>query len=142
LRLFPKIGPFKALAFKVPTPQTEDMYFKSINTTVDRYRAFLVQARANSLQLPNVDFDTGQETKPAEYSLTDDTYAKLLTRLSEQKFKEVTPDLRDNILHFYSDLSAPINTKKDKVKWQKVLSSLEELKGVTPTATPPSPASN
>jgi hypothetical protein len=142
LRLFPKIGPFKALAFKVPTPQTEDMYFKSINTTVDRYRAFLVQARANSLQLPNVDFDTGQETKPAEYSLTDDTYAKLLTRLSEQKFTRVTPDLRDNILHFYSDLSAPINTKKDKVKWQKVLSSLEELKGVTPTSTLPSPASN
>src|SRR6266478_5236686 len=112
LRLMPKIGPFKALAFKVPTPQTEDMYIKSINVTVDRYRAFLEQTRANSLQLPNVDFDTGQETKPAEYSLTDDTYAKLLTRLSEQKFNGVTPDLRDNILHFYSDLSAPINTKK------------------------------
>src|SRR5438094_3534357 len=30
---------------------------------VDRFRAFLDQARANSLQLPNVDFDTGQETK-------------------------------------------------------------------------------
>src|SRR5467141_3711751 len=134
LRLMPKIGPFKALAFKVPTPQTEDMYIKSINVTVDRYRAFLEQARANSLQLPNVDFDTGQETKAAEYSLTDDTYAKLLSRLSEHKFNGVTPDLRDNILHFYSDLSAPINTKKDKVKWQKVLSSLEELKGVTPTS--------
>jgi hypothetical protein len=142
LRLFPKIGPFKALAFKVPTPQTEDMYIKSINTTVDRYRAFLEQARTNSLQLPNVDFDTGQETKPAEYSLTDDTYAKLLTRLSDQKFNGVTPDLRDNILHFYSDLSAPINTKKDKVQWQKVLSSLEELKAVTPVSTPPTPASN
>jgi hypothetical protein len=142
LRLMPKIGPFKALAFKVPTPQTEDMYIKSINTTVDRYRAFLEQARTNSLQLPNVDFDTGQETKPAEYSLTDDTYAKLLTRLSEQKFKGVTPDLRDNILRFYSDLSAPISTKKDKVQWQKVLSSLEELKAVSPVSTPQSPASN
>ena len=27
-------------------------------------------------------------------------------------------DLRDNILHFYSDLSAPIETKKDKDRWQ------------------------
>ena len=142
LRLFPKIGPFKALAFKVPTPQTEDMYIKSINVTVDRYRAFLEQTRANSLQLPNVDFDTGQETKAAEYSLTDDTYAKLLSRLSEHKFNGITPDLRDNILHFYSDLSAPISTKKDKVKWQKVLSSLEDLKAVTPLSNPPSPASN
>jgi zinc dependent phospholipase C len=142
LRLVPKIGPFKALAFKVPTPQTEDMYFKSINTTVDRYRAFLEQARAKSLQLPNVDFDTGQETKAAEYSLTDDTYAKLLSRLSEHKFNGVTPDLRDNILRFYSDLSAPISTKKDKVKWQNVLTELDQLKAVTPLSAPPSPASN
>jgi hypothetical protein len=142
LRLVPKIGPFKALAFKVPTPQTEDMYIKSINVTVDRYRAFLEQARAKSLQLPNVDFDTGQDTRPAEYSLTDDTYAKLLTTLSENKFNAVTPALRENILHFYSDLSAPINTKKDKVKWQRVLSSLEALKSVTPMSAPPSPASN
>jgi hypothetical protein len=138
----PKIGPFKALAFKVPTPQTEDMYIKSINVTVDRYRAFLEQARANSLQLPNVDFDTGQETKAAEYSLTDDTYAKLLSRLSEHKFNGVTPDLRDNILHFYSDLSAPINTKRDKDKWQSVLTALDQLKAVTPLSAPPSPASN
>jgi len=142
LRLMPKIGPFKALAFKVPTPQTEDMYIKSINVTVDRYRAFLEQARANSLQLPNVDFDTGQETKAAEYSLTDDTYAKLLSRLSEHKFNGVTPDLRDNILHFYSDLSAPINTKKDKDEWQSVLTALDQLKAVTPLSAPPSPASN
>jgi len=142
LRLMPKIGPFKALAFKVPTPQTEDMYIKSINVTVDRYRAFLEQTRANSLQLPNVDFDTGQETKAAEYSLTDDTYAKLLSRLSEHKFNGVTPDLRDNILRFYSDLSAPISTKKDKVKWQNVLTELDQLKAVTPLSAPPSPASN
>ena len=142
LRLFPKIGPFKALAFKVPTPQTEDMYIKSINVTVDRYRAFLEQTRANSLQLPNVDFDTGQETKAAEYSLTDDTYAKLLSRLSEHKFNGITPDLRDNILHFYSDLSAPISTKKDTVKWQNVLTELDQLKAVTPLSAPPSPASD
>jgi len=142
LRLMPKIGPFKALAFKVPTPQTEDMYIKSINVTVDRYRAFLEQTRDNSLQLPNVDFDTGQETKAAEYSLTDDTYAKLLSRLSEHKFNGVTPDLRDNILHFYSDLSAPISTKKDKVKWQNVLTELDQLKAVTPLSGPPTPASN
>src|SRR6202049_1722950 len=41
LRYMPKIGPFKALAFNNPTPQTEDLYFKSINTSVDQYRAFL-----------------------------------------------------------------------------------------------------
>src|ERR1700719_984623 len=105
LRYMPKIGPFKALAFNNPTPQTEDLYFKSINTTVDRYRIFLEQVRTDSLVLANCDFDTGKETKAAEYSLTDDTYAKLLGHLVDRKFDLTSPDLRDNILTFYSDLS-------------------------------------
>jgi Zinc dependent phospholipase C len=132
LRYMPKIGPFKALAFKNPTAQTEELYFKSINTTVDQYRAFLQEVRTDSLLLPNCDFDTGKETKAAEYSLTDDTYAKLLARLSEGKFDLTTTALRDDILHFYSDLSAAIDTKKDKVRWQSVLTALDQLKQVTP----------
>jgi hypothetical protein len=133
LRYMPKIGPFKALAFNNPTPQTEDMYFKSINTTVDQYRIFLEQVRTDSLKLANCDFDSGKETKAAEYSLTDDTYAKLLGQLAERKFDLTSRDLRDNILNFYSDLSLPLETKKDSTRWQSVLSSLERLKLVTPT---------
>jgi hypothetical protein len=132
LRYMPKIGPFKALAFNNPTPHTEDMYFKSINTTVDQYRIYLRQVRAGSLELVNCDFDTGKVTAAAEYSLTDDTYAKLLGQLTGRKFDLTTPDLRGNILQFYSDLSAPIDTKKDKDRWQDVLTSLDQLKLVTP----------
>src|SRR5260370_26402452 len=132
LRYMPKIGPFKALAFNNPTPHTEDLYFKSINTTVDQYRIYLRQVRAGSLDLVNCDFDTGKVTAAAEYSLTDDTYAKLLGRLTGRKFDLTTPDLRGNILQFYSDLSAPIETKKDKDRWQDVLTSLDQLKLVTP----------
>src|ERR1022692_361886 len=43
VRYIPKIGPFKAMAFKNPNPKTEEMYFKSINTSVDQYRAFLIE---------------------------------------------------------------------------------------------------
>ncbi len=134
LRYMPKIGPFKALAFNNPTPQTEDMYFKSINTTVDQYRIYLRQIRAGSLKLANADFDTGKITKAAEYSLTDDSYAKLLGQLSDRKFGLTTADLRDNVLQFYSDLSAAIETKKDKNRWQSVLTSLDQLKLVTPVS--------
>src|SRR6202030_1049751 len=81
LRYMPKIGPFKALAFNNPTPQTEDLYFKSINTTVDQYRAFLEEVRTDSLLLPNCDLDSGKLTTAAEYSLTDVAYAKLLGQL-------------------------------------------------------------
>jgi len=135
LRYMPKIGPFKALAFNNPTPQTEDMYFKSINTTVDQYRIYLEQVRAGSLELVNCDFDSGKESKAAEYTLTDETYAKLLGQLAQRKFDITSPELRDNVLDFYSDLSAPIETKKDADDWQRVLSSLDQLRLVTPLPT-------
>jgi len=132
LRYIPKIGPFKAMAFKNPTPQTEDLYFRSINTTVDQYRAFLEQVRTASLVLPNCDLDSGNLTKAAEYSLTDDTYAKLLSQLSDKKFASTPPELRANMLSFYSDLSAPIETKKDQIRWHGVLTSLDQLRLLTP----------
>jgi hypothetical protein len=132
LRYMPKIGPFKALAFNNPTPKTEDLYFKSINTTVDQYRIYLQQVAAGSLDLANCDFDTGKETKAAEYSLTDETYAKLLGQLAARKFDLTSPDLRANILSFYSDLSLPLETKKDADRWQAVLVDLDQLKLVSP----------
>ena len=142
LRYMPKIGPFKALAFNNPTAQTEEMYFKSINTTVDQFRIYLQQVRAGSLELANCDFDTGKITKAAEYSLTDETYEKLLGQLTEKKFVLTSPDLRENILNFYSDLSVPLETKKDAARWQSVLLDLDQLKLTTPAlvlAATPSP---
>jgi len=133
LRYMPKIGPFRAMAFNNPTPKTEDLYFKSINTTVDQYRLYLQQVRAGTLTLVNTDFDTGKVTRAAEYSLTDDTYAKLLGQLSSRKFDLTSPGLRQNILEFYSDPAAPIEMKKDAGRWQSVLASLDQLKLIDPT---------
>jgi hypothetical protein len=135
LRYLPKIGPFKGMAFNNPTPHTEDLYFKSINTTVDQYRAYLQEVRNDKVVLPNSDLDSGLATKAAEYSLSDDTYAKLLAQLSERRFDLTSPELRDNILQFYSDPSAAIATKKDQVRWQNVLTSLDQLKSVVPAPT-------
>jgi hypothetical protein len=132
LRFMPKIGPFKALAFNNPTPEMEELYFKSINSTVDQYRALLGDVRTDSLLPPNRDLDDGRMTKPGEYSLADNTYAELLARLSERKFDRTTTELRADILRFYSDLSIPIETKKDKARWQGVLTGLDQLKSVTP----------
>jgi hypothetical protein len=127
LRYMPKVGPFKGLAFNNPTPQTEDLYFKSINSTIEQYRAFLEQVRNNNLVLANCDLDTGKPTKAAEYSLTDDAYAKLLVQLSDKKFDLTSPELRTNILQFYSDPSATIETKKDPARWHSVQTSLDLL---------------
>ena len=132
LRYMPKVGPFKGLAFNTPTARTEDLYIKSINTTVDQYRAFLRQVPTKKFALPNLDLDSGRATKATEYSLSDDSYAKLLARLSGGKFGLTTPELRDNILAFYSDPAAPINTKKKRRAWQNVLTELDQLKSTIP----------
>src|SRR6202011_4682498 len=66
VRYMPRIGPFKGLAFSNPTRQTEDLYIKSINTTVDQYRRLLEDVGTDTLVLPNCDLDSGQPTKAAE----------------------------------------------------------------------------
>ena len=132
LRIIPKIGPFKGLDFNDPTKKTEDLYVKSINTTFDDYRRFLETAKRQIPDLPNRDLDSGEMTRPAEYTLADDTYEKLLTQLADKKFAQATPELRDNILRFYSDESAPVTTKKDEAKWQRVLAALDQLKATAP----------
>jgi hypothetical protein len=132
LRYMPKVGPFKGLAFNNPTPQTEDLYIKSINTTVDQYRAFLEQVRTDTLVLPNCDLDSGLPTKAGEYSLADQAYAGWLADLSERKFDLTSTELRDNVLQFYSDPSVPVDTKGKPDNWQTVLTELEQLKTMAP----------
>jgi hypothetical protein len=127
-KIIPKIGPFKAIAFKMPYPNTETLYLKSVNDTVEKYRAELRDLKTDKLQLANMDFDTGKPTSPGEYRLTDETYAKLLDKLAKTKFVDLKPDLRQNILTFYQNPSAPNYTKKKREKWSKVQQQLEELK--------------
>jgi hypothetical protein len=148
-RAIPKIGPFKGLAFNNPTAQTEDLYFKSINGTVDQYRIYLRSVGTNSLALANCDLDSGKVTKLSEYSLADSSYAKLLQQLSEQKFDAVSPDLRQNILDFYSDAPPPaaaspgakhanenkLTAEKGQTNWKEVQTELGQLKAANVVAT-------
>jgi len=106
-RLVPKVGPFKGLAFKVPTPQTEKMFEDSFDASVTRDRQSFAEARAGDLKIANRDLDTGNPVKPGEYLLTDITYDKLLAKLAEKKFAGVTPELRANILGFYASMKTP-----------------------------------
>ena len=128
LRVMPKIGPFRGLGFNDPTQRTEDLYIKSINKTFDDYKVLLEQARTNVPQLQQRDLDTGQPTLPGEYTLADDTYAKLVTHLASNKFAQTNPELRDDILRFYANHSAPVKTKQNEAKWQKVQDALNQLK--------------
>jgi hypothetical protein len=130
VKILPKVGPLKPLAFKPPTPEAERMFIESFDATLARYRGLLAQARTGKLDLPNTDFDTGRPVRAGEYKLADETYAKLLEKLAKHHFENASPDLRRDILAFYSDLSAPIATKRDKDEWRETLRALDQLKAM------------
>lgn len=132
LRFVPKVGPFKGMGFDNPTAKTEDLYIKSINATVDRYHVLLEEVRAGKLLLANCDLDDGNVTTGAEYSLADGAYAALLAGLAAQKFDGTTPQLRDNILAFYSDRSLPAQRREDPAHWASVLANLGTLRSALP----------
>jgi hypothetical protein len=128
LRFVPKVGPFKALDFKIPTQQTEDLYIASVNRTVENYKMLIGEVEKRNLHLANMDFDTGRSTKAGEYGLTDNAYARLLNELAEKNFDSVSPELRDNILSFYQDPNASVATKRNPSAWSKTQEALEKLK--------------
>jgi hypothetical protein len=107
LRIMPRVGPFRGLAFKVPTPETEKMFEDSFDATVKRDRVSFAQAKTGDLKIANRDLDTGRSVSPGEYGLTDKTYDHLLIKLVEKKFEGVTPELRADIISFYARMKTP-----------------------------------
>ena len=126
LKLFPKRGPFSGLDFKIPTPQAEDLFVKSLDETVRSYRQLLQDSQRGTLHLANRDCDTGYETRAGEYQLADQTYARLLNDLSDRNFENVPPELRENILAFFKNPGIPVMTKSKK--WKRVPAEVQQLK--------------
>ena len=127
-KLIPKVGPFKAIAFKMPSPATETLYLKSVNSSVEQYRNYLRDLRAGSLTLDNRDFDTGKRTTAGEYTLTDQAYATLLNKLTDHKFADTSIALQQNILAFYEPPAMPIFDRKKPEQRNKTLRNIEELR--------------
>ncbi len=127
LKIVPKIGPFKAVNFKIPTRQSEDLYLASVNRTVDRYQEELREVADHRLRLENLDCDTGQPAQPGEYALSDKTYAKLLDKLEEQGFDRVPGDVRENILRYFSYADPKFSHRKDQRTWARARHKVELL---------------
>jgi len=136
-RVVPKVGPFKGVAIKASTPETERLFSQSFNATLDSYRATLGKVRAGNLDLQNKDLDTGRPTAAGEYRLADKSYERILDKLASHKFENVPPELRENILAFYGNTNAQIATKRDSGDWKRTQRALAGLKsaGVSPQRT-------
>ena len=136
VRVLPKVGPFRPLAFQAPTPEAERLFSDSFKVARDRYRTLLVAARGNRLDLRNTDFDTGRPTRRGEYSLADETYADLLARLTSNKAAVVPNAMRADIVRFYATLDpSAAREKKERKKLQHIEQQLAQLTGSATQAT-------
>jgi hypothetical protein len=127
-RLIPKVGPFRAFSFAVPTPETERLFLESFTTTRQHFAQSLDALRAARLDLVNADFDTGQPTKRGEYSLADDTYDELLGKLNDRGFANVSENLRSNLVAYYGDVdSLPAATDAERKRSARVRQQLARL---------------
>lgn len=127
VRVLPKVGPLSGLAFHPPPHAVEQLYMNSVNTTLDRYRALLVAQQAGALQLPNNNLDTGGATVPASYKLADDTYAKLLGKITG---RAISDQLRLELLCYYADLEKPFATKHNSKAWRELVREVNTLKSM------------
>ena len=124
-RLLPKIGPLRALAFKVPTPQAETKLMRSFNDALARLRSAASELQGG-LRLTNTNFDIGAPERQGEYRMADEAYANLLDLYAD---KQVHPSdtMRANILAYFQD---PL-----RITDPKALTELNVLK-----STPSSPS--
>jgi hypothetical protein len=131
-KVLPKVGPLRAIDFKEPTEKTENLYFESVNKTIDHYGLALREVRNKNLQTPEINLDTGQPTQRGTYPLADATYRELLDELAFDNFNHLSLGLRDDILRFYDGFGfPPPGTRLDNCtlqRWQKTWIELNQIR--------------
>jgi hypothetical protein len=144
VRILPKVGPLKALQVKMPNAGEQEIYLKSVNSTVDDYRALLKQvagagAQFQDLQLKELNLDTGKPTQEGEYQLSDETYAQLLLQITQPNAPPPPAEIRADILGYYAKGgSTDFVQARHPQEWSKIQVALAQLKQEQPAATPPS----
>ncbi len=128
LRIVPKVGPFRGLSYKDPTPKTEDLYMESVNQTVAALRTELKRVEGGETTFPECDLDTGSPTRAGEYVLADETFRELLRRLQKDKFAHIDAPLQKEIVRYLGSFHPTLRNAKDGKRWNEDLGALNELK--------------
>ncbi|HEX3683842.1 MAG TPA: zinc dependent phospholipase C family protein [Bryobacteraceae bacterium] len=136
VKLLPPIGPLRAVKLKMPTAPVEKLFMDSFDRSAKQLSTQVGPAMDGSLHLENKNYDVGVVTPAGAYRLDDNVQAYWLGLLARKNFATVTPAIRSELLNYYSDLNAPIATKKDKKKWRQLLAELRALKATPAAAVP------
>lgn len=127
----PKIGPLAKLRFKTPTPQAEKLFIQSFDSTLVHYQGAMRILRTGRLQLPNRTLDTGYKTIYGEYSLADENYGDFLLMLNKKQFENISPEIRDNLISFFSTAKPPKH-QKGQQEWEEIAEALNTLRQSKP----------
>jgi hypothetical protein len=130
-RVVPKIGPLKPLKFKLPTAEAEALFAASFKDAQARYAAALAAVGHRSFDLANVNFDIGRTNVHGGYSLADETYADLLSRLARQRFRGVPTALRRDIAAYYSQTVVADRPSKASRRTERIEKQLVELQAAS-----------
>jgi hypothetical protein len=103
-------------------------FTQSFDRSTSQYRAVVGVAQVKALHLENKNYDVGVITPGGVYRLDDDTHAYWLNLLAQKSFGTVTPPISEDLLRYYSNLNAPLHTKKKPNDWKRLLTQLDELK--------------
>jgi Zinc dependent phospholipase C len=131
IAILPKVGKLSELAIRGPESSTLERYIESVDRSTSFMRDVLGRVEGD-LQLPNRDLDTGDRVKRGVYPLTDETYAKLLHKLTTSPHGEIQAALKQNILDYYADPGAPITSRKNGQQWGRVRKDLALLGSLRP----------
>jgi hypothetical protein len=101
--LVPKIGPFRALAFRVPTPEAEKLFLESFQRTKERYAQQLAAVKSGKPEFANINLDVGRAVPKGEYRLADETYDELIEKLADQKDGAVPAALAADLKDHFGD---------------------------------------
>jgi hypothetical protein len=117
----------------MPTPPVEKLFMESFDRASKQFSHKIDETMAGTLHFGNKNYDVGVVTPAGAYRLDDNIQAYWLNLLASKNFSTVTPPIRSELLNYYSDLDAPIATKRDKKKWRELVTELQQLKATSTT---------
>ena len=137
ITILPKAGPLKTLKYVSPSKAGEKLFAQSFDSIVTNYQFALKQVSTKSLTLRDIDLDTGKPNKFNEYALADKTYDDLLIRLQKKHYKNITPQLKQNIVNYYSQMDIANPDVRFRYGFEKTGTALDKIRSLKPVAQEP-----
>jgi hypothetical protein len=125
--IIPKVGPLSKLRFKAPGNETEIRFIKSFEASLSHYESAVNASQYAPVLLPNRTLDTGKETAIGTYSIADENYKEFLLKLRKKGYKDLSPDIKKDLIAFYAHAKPPVDGKKRLKEWNEISHALDEL---------------